>query len=93
MSSINYEMAKLVNFAVNNPTALLYFLAFACAITLIIAIVTDAFLVQRQSAKDQRSVTNRPKPRTDLALRPPPGLEMAKAGGSSLPRGAKRSKL
>jgi hypothetical protein len=93
MNSMNYEMAKFLSFLGNNPIALLHFLACACAITLVIAIVTDAFLAQRQSAGDRKTLENRPKPRTDLTLRPPTGLQMAKAGGASLPRDAKRSKF
>ncbi len=93
VSNLNYELAKLLSFLGNNPIALLHFLAYACAITLIIAVVTDAFLAQRQSSGDRITMEKRPKPRTDLTLRPPPGLQMAKAGGSSLARDAKRSKF
>lgn len=93
MSSISYEMIKFLSFLGNNPIALLHFLAYACAVTLIIAIITDAFLAQRQSSEDRKPLTNRPKPRTDLTLHPPAGLQMAKAGGSSLRRDTKRSKF
>ena len=93
LSNLNYEMAKFLSFLGNNPIALLHFLAYACAVTLVIAITTDAFLVQRQSAGDRKTLEKRPKPRTDLTLRPPTGLQMAKAGGSLLPRDAKRSKF
>ncbi|HZQ46189.1 MAG TPA: hypothetical protein VFC07_04195 [Verrucomicrobiae bacterium] len=84
MSNLIHEIAALLEFLGNNPMALLHFLAYACAITLLIAIVTDALLRQRQAVRNGRALAKPPKPRSDLTLRAPHGFELAKARGSSL---------
>jgi len=92
ISTINFEIAALLKFLGDNPGALLHFLAYACAITLIIAIVTDAFLARRQGARDGKTLPKQPKPRSDLMLRPLP-FEMAKARDHSPTRNSKRSEF
>ena len=93
MSNIDFEITTLLRFLENNPVALLRFLACACAVTLIIAIVTDAILLRRQAAQGPKTSERRPMPRSDLMLRSVPQLEMAKADSHSLPRDKKQPKF
>ena len=93
MSNIDFEIAALLRFLADNPVVLLHFLAYACAITLIIAIVRDAFLLRKQTDRSGKILENRPKTRSELMLRPLPGLEMANAGRRPLPHDEKQSKF
>ncbi len=93
MSNIDFEITTLLRFLENNPVALLRFLACACAVTLIIAIVTDAILLRRQSVQGAKTSERRPKPRSDMMLRSVPRLEMAKTDNHLMPRERKQPKF
>lgn len=90
---MDLEIVTLLRFLADNPVVVLHFLAYASALTLIIAVVTDAFLRQRQAGRGGKILESRPKTRSDLMPRSLPGFEMAKAARRLSPNDRMQPKL
>jgi hypothetical protein len=63
MSEINHTISNLWRVVRENPAGLVPFLAYACAITLIVALLTDALLLRRRARPAKPPLTRQPKPR------------------------------
>jgi hypothetical protein len=67
MNGIIYIITTFARVLADNPARLLPFLAFACVVTLIIAVTTDA-LLRARSLQRRKAIANRPVPRNPREL-------------------------
>ena len=63
MSEINHTIINLWRVVRENPAGLVPFLAYACAITLMVALLTDGLLLRRRARPAKRPLTGEPGPR------------------------------
>ncbi len=63
MSEIDHTISILWRVVRENPAGLVPFLSYACAITLIVALLTDGLLPRRRARPAKRPLTGEPRPR------------------------------
>jgi hypothetical protein len=61
MGELNYAITNLWRVVKENPAGLVPFLAYACALTLIVALLTDGLMLRRQARPAKRRLSGEPK--------------------------------